>query len=452
MIELALIVVAVLLVAACGGFVAAEFAFVTVDRSTVERAAEGGDNRAKGVLEALRTLSTQLSAAQVGITVTNLSIGFLAEPAIARLIDGPLESAGVPEGAVGGVSIAIALTIATAFTMVFGELVPKNLAIARPLATARSVQRFQRGFTHATRAVIRFCNGTANAILVRLGIEPQEELASARSPEELGSLVRRSAQHGTLETETATLLERSLAFGERRAVDVMTPRGNVHILRADAPVIEVLQEARSTGHSRFPVLDHEAEHFVGIVHIKHVMGVEHERRERTPISEVMIEPVLVPATIELDPLLEMLRHGGLQMALVVDEFGNVDGIVTLEDLIEEIVGEVRDEYDPTDDSVRREGDGSWTVAGLLRPDEVHEAIGIELPEDEEYDTLGGLIGMLLSRIPEPGSKVELDARGGETGRLAVTLTVLAMDDLRVDRVRLEATPIEEPVEPDEEEG
>ncbi len=446
MIELLLIAVALLLVAACGAFVAAEFAFVTVDRSTVDKEAEAGDAQAQGVQTALRSLSTQLSAAQVGITVTNLTIGFLAEPAIARLIDGPLESIGIPDGAVEGVAVAIALIGATGFTMVFGELVPKNLAIARPLATARSVQRFQRAFTQATRIVIVFCNGTANRILRRIGLEPQEELASARTPEELSSLVRRSARHGTLESGTADLLERSLAFGERRAFDVMTPRGNVQMLRADDPVLDVLRTARETGHSRFPVLNQEGERFVGIVHIKGAMGVDAQGRESTPVSEVMADPLVVPSTLELDPLLEMLRRGGLQMALVADEYGNVDGIVTLEDLIEEIVGEVRDEYDPGDDSVRAEADGSWILSGLLRPDEIAEAIGVQLPEDEEYETLGGLTSTLLERIPEVGATLEVDARDADGDPLQAKLTVESMDDLRVDRVRLETTAVEPPAD------
>src|SRR5215207_4429313 len=198
MIEILLILAALALVAACGAFVAAEFAFVTVDRATAERAAETGDARAQGVVSALRSLSTQLSAAQIGITVTNLLIGFMAEPSIARLVDGPLTSLGLSENAAEGAALIIALVLATAVTMVFGELVPKNLAITHPLATARAVQGFQRGFTRATALLVRGLNGTANAILRRLGIEPQEELASARSPEELASLVRRSAEQGTL--------------------------------------------------------------------------------------------------------------------------------------------------------------------------------------------------------------------------------------------------------------
>lgn len=430
------------LVAACGAFVAAEFAFITVDRSSVERAAEEGDRQARGVLAGLRSLSTQLSAAQVGITVTNLLIGFLAEPSIARLIDGPLEAVGVPATAVQGVSVVIALVLAFGFTMVFGELVPKNLAIARPLATAKAIQGFHRGFTRVAGPFVRLLNGTANAILRRLGIEPQEELASARSAEELGSLVRRSAEQGTLELETATLLQRSLSFGDRRAVDVMTPRVRMHTMEADSPVMATLELTRVTGRSRFPVLSTDGEQILGVVHLKHAMSVPHERRAHTPIREIMVPPVLVPSTLELDTLLELLRQGGLQMALAVDEFGSVDGMVTLEDLIEEIVGEVEDEHDAHDDSARQEPDGTWTLSGLLRPDEAGRVVGVSLPEGEEYETLGGLIGMHLGRMPQIGDSVELEALDLENEPRLITLTVKRLDGLRVDRVGCEHRPVE----------
>ena len=221
MIELLLLAIAIALVIACGAFVAAEFAFVTVDRASVDRAAAGGDAKARGVQAALRSLSTQLSGAQLGITVTNLLIGFLSEPAIAQLLEGPLGSVGVPDSATKGLSLTIALLLSTAFTMVLGELVPKNLAIAKPLETARAVQGPMRAFTRVNRHVIHWFNGIANAILHRLGIEPQEELASARSAEELTSLVRRSAEQGTLELETATLLQRSLAWVQAGGDDRM---------------------------------------------------------------------------------------------------------------------------------------------------------------------------------------------------------------------------------------
>lgn len=444
MIEVLLLAISALLIAACGAFVAAEFSFVTVDRSTVEREAEAGDRRARGVLGSLKTLSTQLSAAQVGITVTNLIIGFMAEPAIANLIDDPLEAAGLPAGAVPSVALLVAIVLATAATMVFGELIPKNLAIARPLATARQVQGFQRAFTRLTLPLIRASNGTANAILRRVGVEPQEELASARSPEELASLVRRSAAQGTLEISTATLLERSLAFGEQRADDVMTPRGRMSSVVADAPVLRVVEEARESGHSRFPVMD--GDRVVGMVHIKHAITVPHDRRDRVLISEVMVPPVLVPSSLDLDALLETLRQGGLQMALVVDEFGNVDGIVTLEDLIEEIVGEVRDEHDEHEDEAHQHSEDAWTLSGLMRPDEIADQVGLLLPEDEDYETLGGLIATRLGRMPEPGDRIDLEVRDVDDRLQRVDLTVVAMDDLRIDRVRLETEPVEEQTE------
>ncbi|WP_206691300.1 CNNM domain-containing protein [Quadrisphaera sp. INWT6] len=251
--EVLLLLVAGALVVACGGFVAAEFSLLTVDRSTVERAAEAGDRRAAGTLQALRNLSTQLSGAQVGITITNLAIGFLAEPAIGRLLAGPLESAGLTGGAATAVSVTVALALSTLVTMVFGELVPKNLAISLPYATAYAVQGFSRGFAHGMAWPIRALNAMANAVLRRLfRTEPQEELASARSADELLSLVRRSAEQGTLEEETAALVQRSLAFSGRRAVDVMTPRIRVRTLAADDRLTDLVDAVHDSGRSRFP--------------------------------------------------------------------------------------------------------------------------------------------------------------------------------------------------------
>jgi CBS domain containing-hemolysin-like protein len=436
MIELLLVLISVVLVVVCGAFVAAEFSFVTVDRSTVDREAEEGDRRARGVREGLRSLSTQLSAAQVGITVTNLIIGFLAQPSVASLIEGPLGSLGVSDGAVSGVALTIAFILANAATMIFGELVPKNLAIANAMGTAKAVQGFQRRFTRVIGPLVRGTNGVANWILRRLGIEPQEELASARSPEELGSLVRRSAEKGTLEEPTAELLEKSLEFGELRADDVMTPRVKVKTLAPDQPVMTVIEAARAGGYSRFPVISEGSEIVEGIVHVKHAVAVPHEERGEVTIREVMADPVLVPSTIELDPLLAELRKVGLQIAIVVDEFGSFDGIVTLEDLVEEIVGEVRDEHDRDEDPIREIGKGVWAVSGLLRPDEIEDQIGVLLPEDEDYETVAGLIGFELGRVPGRGDSVRVEAVGEDKEPLLVDLYVLRMDGLRVDRVRL----------------
>lgn len=438
MTEWLLLLLSLVMVVACGFFVAGEFSFLTVERADVERRAADGDDRSAGVLAALRTLSTQLSTAQVGITITNLAIGYLAEPAIAEIIDGPLTSAGVPEGAVRGVSVTIALVVATAMTMVYGELVPKNLAIARPLATARTVQGFVRTFGRVMAYPIRFLNGTANTFLRRIGIEPQEELASARSPQELASAVARSAEKGTLAGDTADLLQRSLAFGDRRAGDVLTPRLQMSVVERTDPVSKVIELVASTGHSRFPVQGSDLDDIVGAVHVKHAVAVPEDRRHQVSVREVMVPVVVVPATLELDPLLEMLRSGGLQMAVVVDEFGGIDGMVTVEDLIEELIGEVLDEHDRPGAPARRRRDGSWTLSGLLRPDEVAHSASVLLPEHQSYETLGGLMARELGRIPSRGDVVLLTFRveDGEQQRPAVELTVEAMAGRRVDRVHL----------------
>jgi CBS domain containing-hemolysin-like protein len=448
MTEALLLLVALGLVAACGGFVAAEFAFVTVDRASVERATEGGDRAAGGVLAALRTLSTQLSGAQVGITVTNLAIGFLAEPAIARLVDGPLVAAGVPESAVRGVALGLGLGVGTFLTMVFGELVPKNLAIAQPFATARRVHAYQRGFTAAMAFPIRGLNGAANGILRVLGVEPQEELRSARSPQELASLVQRSAQQGVLDRPTATLLTRSLAFGRRTAADVMTPRVRMTTVDDTAPVSEIVALARRTGHSRFPVVRGEADEVVGAVHVKHALAVALTDRDRVRVGEVAVASSSVPETLELDPLLVLLRGEGMQLAVVVDEYGGTAGVVTLEDVVEEIVGDIADEHDRAGTHARRRRDGSWSLSGLLRPDEVAEATGVALPEGAHYETLAGLVLDKLGHVPAVGESATVPlvppgdvevgpALPAEGGVRAAVLTVKRLDGLRIDRVALE---------------
>ncbi len=429
--------VALVLVAACGLFVAAEFALITVDRSSVERAAQAGDKRAAGVAQGLRNLSTQLSGAQVGITITNLAIGFLAEPAIATLVRGPLQSVGVASGAVPAISVALGMTLGTALTMIFGELVPKNLAIAKPLQTAKATFGFQRGFTFVMGGPIRLLNGSANALIRRMGVEPQEELSSARTSNELASLVARSAVQGTLDADTAELMGRSVLFGTRTAGEIMTPRVRTHTVEESDRAQSVVDLARQTGHSRFPVLG-EDETVVGTVHVKHVVGLPVHERPTVRVKRLMNKPVVVPDSLRLDPLLALLRHDGFQMAVVLDEYGGYAGVVTLEDVVEEIVGDIADEHDRLGARARRRPDGSWVLSGLLRPDEVESATGVEIPEHDDYDTLGGLVMQLLGRIPVLGDRVELvvaDRTDPDRVRQQhVMLTVERMDGLRIDRI------------------
>jgi CBS domain containing-hemolysin-like protein len=428
-----------LLVFAAGFFVAAEFSFVTVDRSKVAQAAQQGDLGAAGILKALRSLSTQLSGAQVGITITNLAIGFLAEPAISRLIKGPLGSAGIPHSAVGPVAVAVGLIISSVVTMVSAELVPKNLAIARPMETARATQGFQRLFTAVMRAPIRVLNGSANAIVRRLGMEPQEELRSARSSTELASLISRSAVEGTLDPETAELMERSVEFGTRTAGEIMTPRVRTISLEANDRAWAVIELARDTGHSRFPVLGPD-DTVIGTVHVKHAVALPLPERQTTRVKHLMTRPIVVPDSLRLDPLLTLLRQEG-QLAVVLDEYGDQAGIVSIEDVIEEIVGDIADEHDRLGDRARPRPDGSWSLSGLLRPDEVEDLTGVELPDHEDYDTIGGLVMQVLGRVPERGDVAEVavpdrsDPDQPERQKLAV-LTVDHMDGLRIDRISL----------------
>lgn len=436
MIELLLLAVSLFLIAACGLFVAAEFSLLAVNRNSVEAKSRRGDRQAKGVLRALTTLSTQLSSAQVGITVTNLLIGFLAEPAIASLIRPLLLAINIPEQFISGIAITIGLVLATVMTMIFGELVPKNIAIARPYATAAVVQGPLLLFTHVMRAPIRLLNGNANTILGWLGVTPTEELASARSADELLSLVRRSADSGTLPRETAAMMERSLNFGDLTALDVMIPRLQVRALARHDKVIDILTLAHETGHSRFPVYGNGLDDVVGIVHIKQALCVPRSRRHLVQVEEIMGDALLTPSSLSLKGLLDDLRRDSLQMAIVVDEFGAVDGVVTIEDLLEELVGDLQDEHDVMGVRVQPAGEGVWEISGLLRPDEIAEATDIYLSENAEVETIAGIVMFELGRIPEVGDEIELSGvnRAGE--KVIVSVAVLSMDRHRIDRLRV----------------
>ena len=437
--EWLLVLGAVLLTAGTAVFVAAEFSLVALDRPTVQRAIDRGDSRARVVLQSLKQLSTQLSAAQVGITITTLVVGYLAQPSIGSLLSVPLEAVGLGEGAVRALSSALALVIATVFSMIFGELVPQFLGISVPLAAAKVVALPVRVFAVIARPLIFVLNGSANRFLHAVGIEPQEELSGARTPQELASLVRRSAEAGTLDVTTARMLTRSLGFGERTADDVMTPRVRCTGVHRDETAEDVLRLSRRTGHSRFPVLGEDWDDIDGVVHVKKAMAVPHERRKDVPVSALMSDRLVVPETIRLDPLLRQLREGGFQMAVVVDEYGGTSGIVTLEDVVEEIVGEVADEHDRSRQSGRELLDGSWTVPGLWRPDEVRDAFDADVPDGPTYETMGGFVMERLGRVPVVGDVVRLPGW---------RIHVVAMEGRRVDRLRFVPDPESAPRPPD----
>jgi CBS domain containing-hemolysin-like protein len=383
-------------------------------------------------------------------------VGFIAELSIAALLRGPIGLIGLSDAATTATSFTVAFILATGTQMVFGELVPKNWAIAEPMRVGRAVAGFQRGFTTATKPLISVLNGIANAILRALGIEPAEELASARAP--------RSWPPSRPGQENAAPWRRGprsssrvrSEFGDRRAADVMTPRPRVRFIEADQPVSEVLALATVSGHARFPVIDKGVDDVIGMVHFKHAIAVPTEDRPATQVREIVHDLPAVPASMELDSLLRMLREAGSQMAVVVDEYGGTGGIVSLEDLIEEIVGEIEDEQDRPVGRHRLLPDGGWSLSGLLRPDEVEDIIDLRLPEAEETDTLGGLLTEHLGRLPEIGDSVTLQARDlaqtdqdGVREHVEVTLQVTGLDGRRADRVRLQRTRLAESGDRDE---
>ncbi len=415
-------------------FVAAEFSLAALERSQVDaHVGAVGDRRAQRVQRAHRTLSLQLSGAQLGITITTLVTGYLAEPAIASLFRPGLEALGLSPGAAGAVATTLALLLATTLSMVFGELVPKNLAIARPLDTARRVAGLQLGFTRAFRWLISGLNTAANAIVRLLGIEPAEVLRSARSPQELSSLVLSSAKQGTLDSDTASLLDRSLRFTDRVAEDLMTPRVRVAALRVEATVGDLVAASMRTGFSRFPVHGGDLDDVRGAVHVKRAFAVPAEQRAATQVSSLAQPVPTVPESLDGDDLLTRLRESPLQLAVVVDEYGGTAGIVTLEDLVEEIVGEVQDEHDRGEPPrVRQLGPDGWLVSGLLRDDEVADATGFRVPPGD-YETLAGLVLARLGRIPEVGEQLVVDGW---------QLTVHRRDRNRIAELALTRLPVE----------
>jgi len=438
-----LLAIGIVLTLGTGVFVAAEFSLVALDRHELERRRDGGERGLDRVIRGLRITSTHLSSAQLGITLTTLLAGYTLEPAFSSMLDAPFSELGLAEGVRRPIAAVVAVAVATLLSMVFGELVPKNFAISRPLQVARLVMPLQQAFTTVFKPAIALLNGSANGLLRSIGIEPKEELSGARTAEELSSLVRHSASAGLLEADTATLLDRTLRFAEHTADDVMTPRTRIESIHRLEPATAVLELAGRTGFSRFPVIGEDRDDVVGVVHVKQAIAVPRAKRAEVPVAALVEDAVRVPETMHLDQLLEELRTKGFQLAIVVDEYGGTAGLVTLEDLVEEIVGEVADEHDRARAGVVGTA-SEMTLPADLRPDEVREQTGIEIPDGDDYDTVAGYVLLELGRIPEVGDEVPLrDAAGEDTGSV---LRVERMDGRRIARLRYVGAPIPESAE------
>ncbi|MCU1435090.1 MAG: hypothetical protein JWR71_1815 [Pseudarthrobacter sp.] len=424
--EWLLLAAGLLLIAGTGFFVAVEFSLIALDQATVQNAIDNGDTGAVPLLKCLKSLSTQLSSCQLGITLTTLLTGYVMEPSVGRLLEGPLAAVGIPDVAAASVSLVIAMVLATLLSMLLGELVPKNMAIALSFPVGKALARPQLIFTAIFKPAIVLLNGFSNKVLNVFGLEAKEEISGARTPAELASLVRRSAAMGTLDTGTANFVARTLNFSARTAADVMTPRIRVETIDADQPVSDILDAARRTGYSRFPVIGDSADDIKGLVHVKKAVAVPWDRRANLEAGTIMTDVLRVPETIHLDALLAELREGNLQLAVVLDEYGGTAGITTLEDLVEEIVGEVSDEHDKVRPGLLQSASGDWYFPGLLRPDELSEQIpGLTVPDEAAYETVGGYVMSELGRIAAVGDTVPV---GG--GMLSVT----RMDGRRIERI------------------
>jgi len=405
--------------------VGSEFALLNLDRSDLEARRSRGEKGHGITIKALKKTSTHLSSAQLGITLTTILTGYTMEPAISSMVADPLTDLGVPEDFVRPVGGVLGILLATFISMIFGELVPKNYALAVPRATARVLVPLQVAFTWTFRPFIAFLNGSANRILRAMGIEPKEELSAARTADELSSLVQRSALQGLLEDDTATLLSRTIEFSSHNAVDVMTPRTKVESVHRSDTAWDVIALAKKTGLSRFPVIDESLDDIRGVVHVKQAVAVPLDKRAEVPASALQSEVIRVPETMTLDVLLTELRGRGYQVAIVVDEYGGTSGIATLEDLVEELIGEVADEHDRASLDVVRARDW-FTFPANLRPDELEERTGVAVPEDGHYETIAGFILASLGRMAQVGDVVDMPL--GE-------FRIERMDNRRIDRVR-----------------
>ncbi|WP_424187420.1 hemolysin family protein [Actinokineospora sp. G85] len=401
-----------LLTAATGYFVAQEFAYVAVDRNRLRQLADDGDKAAERAHKVTHKLSFMLSGAQFGITVTALLVGYVSEPYLGGGIAELLGFTGLPGGLTTAISVVAALLFSTGVQMVFGELAPKNWAIAEPVALARALSRSTLIYLAVFGPLIRLFDNASTKLLRALGIEPVEELPHGATAEDLRGIIDESRLGGTLDAGTSRLLEGGLDFRGLTAGQVMTPRVDVHTLRADDPANRLV-ELLDTGRSRFPVIGSDVDDVVGVVGIAEVLGVDVADRATTPVGTLATAPLLVPESLPLPEVLERLRAEHRQLACVVDEFGGFAGVVSFEDVAEEVVGEILDEDDLGERHAQALDTGAWVVPARWRVDEIAEVTGVELPADPGYDTVGGLVLQRLGRVARVGDRVIVAVPGGE---------------------------------------
>ncbi|SEC00732.1 hemolysin family protein [Streptomyces sp. TLI_105] len=415
------------LTAGTGYFVAQEFSYVAADRLALAREAEAGDKRAARALKVLERLSFMLSGAQLGITVTGLVVGVLAEPSVSALLKPALDGTGLSDGAVSAISVVLAFVIATVLQMVLGELAPKNLALAVPERLAKSLAASTLVYLKIVGPVVHVFDGAANKLLRKVGIEPVEELHHGATLEELSHLIGESHEQGQLPTDTAELLDHALEFSERNLDEVMVPRADAVFVRKDATLTEAVELIAEHGHSNYPVLGDHPDDVAGVLGVRDLVQLPADSFDRTTAGAAARRPLLLPDTLPLPQAVAQMRERDDEFAVVPDEHGGVAGVVTYEDIAEELVGDIADETDTVVVLAVPDGDG-WRVDAGRRLDEIEDATGIALPEDEDYDTVAGLIIDRLGRFATIGDVLTVDD---------VRIEVLSLDRHVPERVRIE---------------
>ncbi|MCT1432284.1 hemolysin family protein [Dietzia maris] len=433
------IVVILAIIAANGYFVAQEFAYMSVDRNRLSARAEAGDKAASRALKVTRRTSFMLSGAQLGITVTGLLVGYVAEPLVGESLGELLGGAGVPAAVSVTVGTTLALVVATVVQMIFGELYPKNLAIANPEPLARGLARSTTAYLTVFGWLIVVFDRAANLILRMVGVKPVEDLDSTATAEDLERIVADARESGNLPENLSVLLDRILDFPERTVEHAMVPRPQTGVVTPGASIGEVRQ-LMATGHTRYPVVTEDQEP-VGVVELADLLrgGID----ENAAVSELMRPAVVVPSLMSLPDALRTLTRSRAQLAAVVDEYGGFAGVVTIEDLAEELVGELTDEHDVEPESVIAvEEDGCWRMDGDVHVDEAERALGRELPHGD-YETVAGLAIATHGELPEVGRivTVELpidprDLISANPEQFALEIEVLELDRLVPSELRM----------------
>lgn len=421
------LILLLLLLVANGFFVAAEFAYITARRNVLEQ--DSTVSSARIAVGLNRNLSLSLTAAQLGITMASLGLGAVAEPAVAHLIEQGLGWTFIPEDVIHAIALVIALFIVVFLHMVVGEMAPKNIAISSPERAATMLAHAFRGFIIVFRPLLAVLNGFANGVLRLFRVKPAESLDVGHSADDLAVIIATGQEEGVIEDFTHRLLAGAIIFGDLDSADTMIPRPDVIAVEAGSTVGDIERIMKQTGHSRIPVYRGDLDDVLGFVHVKDLMGVADEEENRIVGADLIREILFVPESAHIRSVLDEMRRTHIHFAIVIDEHGSTAGIITMEDIAEELVGDIRDEHDRREKKPTRTRDGRILAPALVRPDQLSE-YGVDLREGE-YETLGGLIMDRLGRLPVTGDIVE------EEGW---QLRVASTDGRRVREVELSPMP------------